>query len=219
MFQRSRSAQTDGSSQRHLSAPPRHRTGPRRFVISSFVFLSFLGAVGCDFTDLFSDDFLIGLGIDSSLAPTAATGTIIVTYSNNTSYIAVMRFMVEEDAQRVPDGTGQQQYWQHGLDTGESANLVFDCPTDRITPGLEGLRTDNIEGEVTTSAATIYQVATADDGTTEVTQVEVAYGGSALLSGRDYQCGDVISITVSPQAVLNDSDVPFHIFVQVLPGS
>lgn len=205
MFQRSRSSQAF------------RRLGQRLLIGQSLVLLSFIGTVGCDITDLFSEQFLIGIGQDV-IPPPAATGTVIVTITNNTPFVAVMRFLAEPDAQRVPEGFSEQFFTQVPLTSGETQNQVFDCPLDRVRPGLEGVRQDGTDDVESTSAATVFTTNMADDGGVEQAVVEIAYLGSPLLSGRDYQCGDVIAISVAPQPA-TENEPQFRIFVEILPGA
>jgi hypothetical protein len=54
-------------------------------VMIRLLMLACVGMAGCDLSNVFSDEFLLGLGIDTTLAPTIPTGTVIVTITNNTA--------------------------------------------------------------------------------------------------------------------------------------
>lgn len=187
-------------------------------------------AAGCDLSNLFADEFLTGIGQDV-VGPTASTGTVIVTVTNNTQFFAEMNFTTQPDALRVPEGTAGRNFLRIGMPSGSTDNSVFDCPLDRVTPGrladagpAVAVGGDDGDGGGggggTPEAAVVFTTAVGDGGGAEVTEVEVSYLGASIDSGRDFQCGDVIAISVAPVPPEPGSDEPeFRIFVQVIPGA
>jgi hypothetical protein len=180
-------------------------------VMIRLLMLACVGMAGCDLSNVFSDEFLLGLGIDTTLAPTIPTGTVIVTITNNTAVTAEMSFLVKPNGQRVPAGSETTLGTESVLAPGETANRVFDCPVDVVTIGRLG-----DDGSESAVGAIVFQAAAEGD----TTQVEVSYTGSQILSGRDYECGDVVAIRLANQTVTTGetTEAQYRFFIEIIPG-
>lgn len=131
--------------------------------------------------DLFDPSFFAGLGLDTN-AITPATGVVVVSFTNNTGGFALFSAYETES---IDDLSLDTRNFTVAVESGESRNEVLYCPVGAISFGTVGA-----DFAVDNTAANI----TFDEGGTDV----VAYGGSPLVSGRDYSCGDLIDVTVTP---------------------
>ena len=146
--------------------------------------------------DLFDPSFISSLGIDP-ITVFPRTGTVIITFSNDTSSTARFRAYEIGDAAN-PEGNARN--FSVDVPAGEVRNEVLDCPVDVISLG-----TLDASYAATANAATVY--ATAD--------TEVTYGGSEMQSGSEYECGDVISVRLTQQG---QESTTFAVSVEIIPG-
>ena len=138
--------------------------------------LLLLPALGCTFAaDLINPDFLRQVGFDpATIVPPA--GKVVVTFVNDTTQTATMYAYWSENVDRI---TG----WELTaiVPPGEIMSEAVDCPVAMIGPGQV-----NADFSVNSNAATVV----GDTGG----QTQVAYAGTALISGVDFVCGDLIEI-------------------------
>jgi hypothetical protein len=177
-----------------------------------------LGSGGCVLaSSLFDDQFLEGLGI-STFQTNTSDGTIIVVVRNDTVYVGEMSILAFPTGQR--SATSPTLSSTFPLAPGETGNRVFDCPTDIVSPG--GF-SDNAGGTDLIGARLFNVVLNpGEDGGGEGEIVEVAYLGSPILSGRDFNCGDVILISVAPAPFdpgADNAEVQFRLFIEIIPGA
>ncbi|MBN2447443.1 MAG: hypothetical protein JXO22_11995 [Phycisphaerae bacterium] len=146
--------------------------------------------------DLFDPSFVSALGIDP-ITVYPRTGTIIVTFTNNTTSAAVFRAYEIGDVDN-PDGNSRN--FSVVVPAGEVRNEVLFCPIDVISLG-----TLDASYTATNDAATVY----AESDT------EVTYGGAELQNDSEYECGDVISVVLTEQGT---DSATYSLSVQVIPG-
>lgn len=137
--------------------------------------LLLLPTLGCAFAaDLVNPDFLRQVGFDpATVVPPA--GKVVVTFVNDTTQTATMYAYWSENVDRI---TG----WELTaiIPPGEIMSEAVDCPVAMIGPGQV-----NEDFSVNSTAASV-----GDTGG----QTEVTYEGTALISGLDFVCGDLIEI-------------------------
>jgi hypothetical protein len=141
-------------------------------------------------TDVLNPDFVAGIGFDpATIIP--AQGRLIIAFRNATQFTVTGAFAtVAKDATATVDELVTVSATD--IAANETRTMVVDCPLAVVAPG----------------GATVAEAGTA---------VAVAYGGSALLSGSDFFCGDVIEIAVV-QLGGDEEAALFDIQVRVLPG-
>lgn len=163
------------------------------------------GLLGCAIaTDLVNPDLIQGLGLDQNII-NPPLGTVIVVFENSTSNLAAMCV-----AEVPSNDVSTLQTACHDVPAGETRNYVFDCPVQLVMPGIgEVTGTDTTATVDGTGAA---YVLTATD------LLQVDYAGSSLRSGVEFNCGDVIQITLIPVASTDVNAPAFGIQVQVLRG-
>lgn len=176
-----------------------------RFCRNVLAMSGLTGLLGCAIaTDLVNPDLIQGLGLDQNVI-SPPLGTVIVVFQNATTSLATM--CVAE----VPSSDlSTLQTACHDVPAGETRNYVFDCPVTTIMPGIGDTGTDQTATTIAGTAA-----ATVVTGTTAVV---VDYDGSPLRSGLEFNCGDVIQITLIPSAATGTNTAAFAIQVQVLRG-
>lgn len=150
------------------------RSKPRALALAGCGLL-LLPALGCTFAaDLINPDFLRQVGFDpATIVPPA--GKVVVAFVNDTTQTATMYAYWSEYVDRI---TG----WELTaiVPPGEVMSEAVDCPVAMIGPGQV-----NADFSVNSDAASV-----GDAGQ----QTAVAYAGTALISGVDFVCGDLIEI-------------------------
>jgi hypothetical protein len=159
-----------------------------------------LPLAGCFFvTDLINPGVLSAVGFDpATIIPPA--GRTLVSFVNGTQFEADFVAIATSDPV-VTAGTYTRG--SAAVPSNETKVIPFDCPVAVIWPG-------DINEDFTLSPAAVTVVTDGGD-------VELQYTGSALESGRDFVCGDVIEVRlvqVGEGAAADD----FEIRVRVLPG-
>jgi hypothetical protein len=151
-------------------------------------------------TDLVNADLLSGFGLDpATVFP--SPGKVIVAFVNDTQFSAEFSVVV------TPDPLAQTVEYSMGWETvpaGDRSFAVFDCPAAVVTPGELG---DDFS--LSQTAVTV---------TTDGGDVQVAYAGTPLESGRDFVCGDVIEMQLVQTGAAADA-ATFLLRVRVVPGS
>jgi hypothetical protein len=148
--------------------------------------------------DLLNPDFVSALGI-APVTVFPQTGTIIVTFSNDTTSTA--RFRAYEIGDPDTPAGGSRNFTLD-VPAGEVRNEVLDCPVGRISLGV----LDASFVATATNAATVYAGTAATD---------VAYAGSPLNSGSEYNCGDLISVTLTAQG---QETATYTLTIEIIPG-
>lgn len=146
--------------------------------------------------DLLNTGLASNLGFDAfSISP--PEGRVIIAFNNNTNVVANF-FVAYSDSASDPEQNVKTVFAQD-LGPDEIRNRVVDCQVGIISPGTPG------DGA---AAAVI------DDGQQGV---EIAYAGQALVPGRDFNCGDVIEITLN-QIGTGTAEANFLLQIRVFPG-
>jgi hypothetical protein len=114
---------------------------------------------------------------------------VLVTFNNQTQFPATFAAAAFPDMLNAEDVT---TLTATNVDGNTTRTLVVDCPVDVIAPGV---------------------IAVLADGTL----VELLYEGTPLVSGSDFQCGDVIEMRVVQLGAGVDATA-FAIQVEVLAG-
>lgn len=152
--------------------------------------------------DLVNPDFAAALGLDSSvLRP--GSGTVIVAFTNSTSFPAEITVAVSSDP---GDPTANAQTIAVPLDEpGETRNIVLDCPVGVITPGVP-----HADFSTNSVAAVVFSGG----------GVQVTYTGAALVAGSQFSCGDVIEIELRQTGTGTGEQQTnqFSFRVTVIPG-
>lgn len=150
-------------------------------------------------SDAVNPNLLTQIGLDpNTIFPSA--GTVIVVFNNQTQFpVTFYVYQAQEPSDLAVDGTNVARL----VDPNTTRNSVLDCPLGVISPGVLDA---NFEPQ--TLAATVFN----GQGT------DVDYLGAALISGRDFTCGDVIEIRVIAAAAGDQQDA-FAVAVRVLPGT
>ncbi|MBL8880904.1 MAG: hypothetical protein JNG88_17460 [Phycisphaerales bacterium] len=150
-------------------------------------------------SDAINPTLLTQVGLDpNTIFP--SPGAVIVVFNNQTQFpVLFYAFQAQEPADLAVDATNMSLL----VDPATTRNTVLDCPIGVVSPGVLG---PTFEPE--TLAATVFN----GQGT------DVDYLGAALISGRDFACGDVIEIRVTAGAG-GDQQQAFAINVFVLPGT
>ncbi len=159
-----------------------------------------LPAGGCGIiTDVFDVGLAAQFGLDpASIRP--SQGTVIVAFRNATN--VPVTFLAWRSADTV-DLTRDSRNFSVEVQAGEVGNEVLDCPVGIISPGSLSATyaPDTVGATITTTGAA------------------VAYGGTMLVSGQAFSCGDVIEIRVSPgTSTGEDAAAQYVITVRVIPG-
>ncbi len=151
---------------------------------------------GCAFvSDVFSSDLFGALGLDvNRFQP--APGTIIVNFHNQVGVPVVFLAYESADSQ---DLTQDTRNFSVSVNPGETTNEVISCPV-----GLVSLGTVDADFAVDATGAIVIP----DD--------QVAYAGAPLILNRDFQCGDVIDVTILPDL---GTDNGFTFQIRVFRGS
>jgi hypothetical protein len=177
----------------------------RKTWYSAFVLcgMSVFTLTGCPVAaDFFNPSVFTGLGLDPRTI-TPSQGTLIVLFRNETQSPAVFRAF---ESSRTSNFTAQNsRNFTVGVEAGESRNEVLDCPIRLFTPGA-------------VDAAGVRDDVAVLTGTAEAA-VTVNYEGAILQVGTDYQCGDVIQVTLTEATTGGDNaETNFALIVQVIPG-
>lgn len=144
---------------------------------------------GCPLAaDLVNPAFLSAFGFDPDTI-ILPEGRVLVTFNNQTQFPATFAAAAIPDMLEV---AGAITLTATNVDGNTTRTLVVDCPVDVIAPGVVGVLADGA-------------------------LVELLYEGSPLVSGSDFQCGDVIEMRVV-QAGGGADATTFVIQVEVLAG-
>lgn len=147
--------------------------------------------VGCVFAaDLVNPGLLSAFGFDpESIIP--SQGAVVIAFNNATQYPVDNMFASVGDSlsTAVED---LELVSATDMAASETRAMAFDCPVEVVAPG---------------GASVVV------DGTVE----DVTYGGSQMVAGEDFSCGDVIEMRL---VQLGDAgtDAAFAFQVQVLAG-
>ncbi len=164
--------------------------------LASLVVLTSLSG-GCLFAaDALNPNVLTSLGISPS-SISRGGGRVVVVFDNQTDQLASFTAVLLDNANNP---TQARELGRENVPAGETANVVLDCPVGVVFPGRLG---DGLEVEAVGAIVDPAGAAT-----------EVEYAGSALASGVDFRCGDVIVIALEP----GGGDAEFRITVRVIPG-
>jgi len=154
-------------------------------------------------TDLLNPEFFSALGFDpATIIP--PQGRLVIAFRNATSFPADFYAITWND----PTGAAAdfELVFATGVEGGETRTMVVDCPVGAVLPGAAGQGT-------AAPAAVVYAVAE-----TAASVISLTYEGSALLSGNDFVCGDVIEIRVAQTGEEATDAGAYSLQVQVLPG-
>lgn len=155
--------------------------------------LGLTAASGCALAlDLVSPTILSGFGFDPDNVG-GPPSKVIIAFTNDTDFPGTFVASVTDNVS-APDPTNTQLL-SRDVEAGSTSSVVVECPVAAITPAAFG-----------DGAGAIVLV----DDTGAATAIDFA--GSALISGLDFVCGDVIEI----RAV--ESGGALGMFVRVLPG-
>jgi hypothetical protein len=147
--------------------------------------------VGCVFAaDLVNPGILSAFGFDpESIIP--SQGSVVIAFNNTTQYaVDSMYASIGESVSTAAEDF--ELVSATDLVASETRALAFDCPVGVVAPG----------GAFVVVAGTVE---------------EVTYGGSLMVAGDDFSCGDVIQMSLV-QVGGDDTDVAFAFQVQVLAG-
>jgi len=152
---------------------------------------------GCGIVaDAFDPGFFYALGFDPrTIFP--QSGTVIVSFTNEVDVPAIFLAYESRNPQDLTQGS---RNFSVEVEPKATSNEVLSCPVGLVSPGSLGT-----DFQVSAVAAQVIAVA----GTTDV-----QYTGSALASGREFQCGSVIDIRLT----VGTGDVPYVVTVRVIPG-
>ncbi|MFH1746286.1 MAG: hypothetical protein ABIG44_04505 [Planctomycetota bacterium] len=158
-----------------------------------------LMAGGCVIAaDALNPAFFSGLGFDpNTIFP--PSGTIIVTFTNNTN--APATFYAFESADAV-DLVADSRNFSVEVQPGETRNEVLTCPVGMFSPGILGadLSIDNTAADVQ---------ATGGAGT-------ATYDGVPLVEDTDFSCGDVIDVQLYIVGAVDSG--AYLVTVRLIPG-
>ena len=176
--------------------------GKRRTWILLLTAVAILPALGCALAaSALNPNLLSQLGFDpNTIFP--STGTVIVVFDNQTSSVVVFNVWYADDPVAF---TGSSHNISIPVDPTSTDNEVLNCPVGGLAPGTLGA-----DFKPTTDAAVVQTGAT-----------PVAYNGATLISGRDFECGDVVIVHLTQQAGQSGqggTTNPYAITVQVVPG-
>lgn len=151
--------------------------------------------------DIFDPDFAGTLGF----ATNEVTGTVIVVFQNDTGAAAEFNGFAISDA----NGTESAPFTQL-VTANSSNNVVLDCPIYSVDLGTAG---DGLVSDK--NGATVFDA----DG-----NVDVPYGGDALVVPDYFECGDVIVVRLVQSTTTTTTDentetqVAYTFQVEVVPG-
>ena len=157
-----------------------------------------LSSLGCAIAaDVFSPAIFASFGLDPA-SISGGGGTVIVSFTNNTTFPATFLAFESEDASNLATDS---RNFSVEVEAGETRNEVLTCPVEVISPGSldASFAIDALAANVTT------------DGGTETAE----YGGAALIEGLDYSCGALIDIQLFPPT---GALAAYQLTVRVVPG-
>lgn len=146
---------------------------------------------GCAvFADFLNPDFLGGIGINTGALN--RQGVTLIAFENQTNFLAEFKVIVTDSLDLNANGF---QEFTIPLGPDEVDNEAIFCPVGAITLGEGALQENN----VTVDQAMAVEIITIDD-MGQVTEAQVAYTGQPLVAGRDFLCGDLITVTLVNRA-------------------
>lgn len=171
----------------------------REVVVGAALAVAATGGLGCILAaDLVNTNVLAALGFDPN-SVRQPTGNVIVTFTNNTDTVAVFQFYQADDPNDLSLGVRTAAVAVDPGGTATATNEVVSCPTGAVSLGI-----------VTPGT---FQV---NDTGALVNNTAVPYAAGALVEGRDYRCGDLVSFSISPAG--GQQQAAFVISAQVIPG-
>lgn len=158
--------------------------------------LTVSGVSGCAvFSDLLNPEALTALGVDPATI-VASQGKSVIVYTNDTNSGVFFVTTISDDPGNPISNLDPLIIGE--VASGESRNIVVDCPLGVVTPGIatEAFLSEGGAAFVVTAGGV----------------AEVPFAGSGLVSGADFICGDLIEIR------LVEAGGVFDFQVRVLPG-
>ncbi|QOJ13676.1 MAG: hypothetical protein HRU75_03040 [Planctomycetia bacterium] len=154
-------------------------------------------SLGCAFaTDIFNPGLLSSVGLDPArFLP--APGSVVVAFTNN---LPVGVTFVSIKASDAADLTIGARVIETAVDANSTISEVLDCPIGLFSPGS---LTNDFQRDPVAAFVTV------GDGVEEV-----QYANAALLSSRDFTCGDLINVIIGPAA----NEAGIAITIRVVPG-
>lgn len=191
-----------GSPERHTRGGGKAKMKRRTWVIGTvgFLGLALLSAAGCGvLVDPLNPGLISSLGLDPASVQ-RPPGRVIMAFENDTTSPAIF---VAYHAGDSSDLTKDPQNFSVQVEAAETRNAVIDCPIGIMGPGaiLEDFTIGNTAAGVDTANG----------------QVAVLYLGTPLISGSDFNCGDVIVVRLQ-SAATGDQQEQFVLTVEVQPG-